>query len=267
MCASPSDAGRGGTPSPPGSVVPDSLGLTFIRVEPGTFLQGNAEGKLSERPVHRVTLTRPYDLGRHEVTRKQWRLIMGTEPWKGQLYAGEGDDLPATYVNWYDVQAFIEKLNQADSLHRYRLPTEAEWEYAAYAGTGMKYGYTADPDSLCVYANIADSTASEVFPDWEPAPCRDGFAYSAPVESLLPNRWGFYDMVGNVWEWTNDWFAFFPDSALTDPVGPPTGERKVLKGNSWDAFPETARISNRFAVLPHERSVLFGFRLVRERRR
>jgi formylglycine-generating enzyme required for sulfatase activity len=245
----------------------DSLGFEFVPIAPGSFVMGSDEGRKYEGPPHEVVLTKPFEIGKYEVTQAQWKAVMGTEPWKGKQYAEILDKAPAQGISWLTAQSFLKRLNASDSVFTYRLPTEAEWEYVARAGTSNFFGYTDDPDSICVFANIADQSAKKQFPQWEDcAPCTDGFAMAAPVGSLAPNAWGVHDMIGNVWEWVADWYGPYPDSTVIDPKGPSEGDRRVLRGNSWDALVRAARVSNRFVMDPRENSVLFGFRIVRERR-
>jgi formylglycine-generating enzyme required for sulfatase activity len=270
MCGGPPEpshtARAQATPDEKPGLVVDSLGFAFVPITPGSFMMGYDGGKKYEAPVHEVTLTKPFEIGKYEVTQAQWKAVMGTEPWIGKQYAEIGAEAPAQGISWLTAQAFLRRLNASDTLHTYRLPTEAEWEYVARAGTDAFFGYTDDPDSLCAYANIADLSAKEKFPEWDSAPCTDGFALAAPVGRLRPNAWGVHDMIGNVWEWVADWYGPYPDGPVTDPKGPAEGDRRVLRGNSWDALVRGARVSNRFVMDPRENSVLFGFRIVREPR-
>lgn len=267
MCGGPPEPSHSARAQAAPELAVDSLGLVFVSIAPGSFMMGYDEGKKYEAPVHEVVFTKPFEIGKYEVTQRQWKAVMGTEPWKGKQYAEIGDEAPAQGISWVTAQSFVKRLSAADSVYTYRLPTEAEWEYVARAGTNFKWGYTDDADSLCVYANIADQSAKKQFPQWQDcAACTDGFAMAAPVGSLKPNAWGVHDMIGNVWEWVADRYGPYPDSTVIDPRGPAYGDRNVLRGNSWDALVGAARVSNRFIMDPRENSVLFGFRIVREPR-
>ena len=269
-CA-PADGGQAtATPTPATPVQPeppaeDTLAQAFITIQPGTFTMGTDFGDDNEKPTHRVTLTQPFELGKYEVTQRQWQAVMSTAPWRGQQFAQDGDQYPAMFLSRDAVMTFITRLNAQDTTYHYRLPTEAEWEYAARAGTDDLYAGTSDPDSLCLYGNVSDASAKREFPRWKALTCDDGFVWAAPVGSFRPNAWGLHDMTGNVWEWLADHFAPYPAEAVTDPRTP-TGEHGMLRGNSFDAYADVARLTNRFPFRPEGSSVLLGFRLVRARK-
>ncbi len=248
----------------------DTLELVFVRIPPGSFEMGSDDHEQEERPVHAVTISRTFDLGKYEVTQRQWTMVMDTEPWKGKQYAEMGAQLPAVYISWDDTQAFLSRLNAADRQYRYRLPSEAEWAYSARGGRDTHYAGTSRPDSLCLYGNVADASAKKAFPGWTATNCNDGYALASPVGQFRPNGLGLHDMTGNVWEWVQDREGPYQPGSTVDPKGPDLGPTRVLRGNSFDAYASTdpsedvARLSNRFFVFPDERSVLFGFRIVRE---
>ena len=186
---------------------------------------------------HEVTLTKPFYMGKYEVTQEQWESVMGNNP----SSRTKGAKLPVTDVSWEDCQEFIKKLN-ASTKGGYRLPTEAEWEYACRAGTTTAYSYG---DSLTkTDANI------------------DGLSISA-VGSYKPNSFGLYDIHGNVWEWCEDWYGDYPAGAVTDPKGPAKGEYRVLRGGSFNFYESNARSSNRYYYPPTLRLFNYGFRLAR----
>ena len=186
---------------------------------------------------HEVTLTKPFYMGKYEVTQEQWESVMGNNP----SSRTKGAKLPVTDVSWEDCQEFIKKLN-ASTKGGYRLPTEAEWEYACRAGTTTAYSYG---DSLTkTDANI------------------DGLSISA-VGSYKPNSFGLYDIHGNVWEWCEDWYGDYPAGAVTDPKGPAKGEYRVLRGGSFNFYESNARSSDRYIYSPSLRIYLYGFRLAR----
>jgi formylglycine-generating enzyme required for sulfatase activity len=221
-------------PSPPG------LSMAFAKIGPGTFLMG-------KQPGHEVTLTRPFCLGRFEVTQGQWRRIMKRSVRRKQA----NDDLPVSDVSWNDVQEFLARLNQLDPGGRYRLPTEAQWEYASRAGAETRYSFGDDPGDLSKYANCMDKTGS------------DGFEELAPVGAFRKNPWGLFDMYGNVAEWVEDWYAPLPDGPVTDPRGPASGVDKVRRGGSFRLSRECGS-DFRPPSKPERRNEDTGFRILRE---
>ena len=214
----------------------------MVYVEGGTFTMGatseqGSDVKDNEKPAHSVTLS-SYYIGKYEVTQKQWVEIMGSNP---SLF--KGDNLPVENVSWYDVQEFLRRLN-AKTGKRYRLPTEAEWEYAARGGNrswGYKYSGSNDIGTVAWY----DVNSTH------------------PVGSKSPNELGIYDMTGNVWEWCSDWADSYSSTAQTNPQGPATGTFRVLRGGSWYNFARFCRVSYRASDLsPDYRRNHCGFRLV-----
>ena len=188
---------------------------------------------------HEVTLRKPCYMGKYEVTQEQWEGVMGNNP-----SSTKGGKLPVTDVSWEDCQEFIKKLN-AKTSGGYRLPTEAEWEYACRAGTSTVYS---------VGASLKESDANY----------GDGDAGSIKsVGGYKPNAFGLYDMHGNVWEWCEDWYGAYPVESVTDPKGPATGEYRVLRGGSFDVDVSNARSSLRNYTSPSIRSANLGFRLAR----
>jgi formylglycine-generating enzyme required for sulfatase activity len=208
----------------------------FVLIEPGTFQMGDSDNG----PIHQVTLTKPFWIQKTEVTQRQWAAVMRSKPSHFQQC---GASCPVERVSYADVQEFIAKLN-ARSKKKYRLPTEAEWEYAARAGTTADYG-TPGPVT------------------------RGGWTYdnseytTHPVGKLRPNAWGLYDMEGNVWEWVNDWKAPYPSDPTTDPAGPVSGDRRVLRGGSWVDDARAACSATRFSDFPDQAHRSYGFRLAR----
>ena len=220
--------------------------LEMVLVPAGKFMMGSSRSKdyrgwnsYGNKVQHEVTLTKPYYMGKYEVTQEQWFEIMGGNPSKEK-----GRMLPVTNVSWNDCQDFIKKLN-AKTNGGYRLPTEAEWEYACRAGTTTKYsvGDKITPKD----ANYRDSKIGE----------------PVAVGSYKPNAFGLYDMHGNVWEWCEDWYADYQAGAVTDPKGPATGERRVLRGGSFNFYVWNTRSSFRFNLSPTSRYLFYGFRLAR----
>jgi len=187
---------------------------------------------------HEVTLTKPFYMGKHEVTQEQYEAVMGKNP-----STTKGAKLPVTSISWDNCQEFIEKLNKKTD-GGYRLPTEAEWEYACRAGTSTTYSFG---DKITPKdANYVDSKIDK----------------PVAVGSYKPNAFGLFDMHGNVFEWCEDWHGEYP-FAVTDPKGPAKGERRVLRGGSFDFNVSVARSSFRSIGTPSARNLMNGFRLVR----
>jgi len=169
---------------------------------------------------HKVTISKPFYLQTTPVTQAQWKSVMGKNP---SLFKKWGEDCPVESISWEDVQEFLKRLNQIESSNKYRLPTEAEWEYACRAGTTTRYNW-GDENPVCEPGakNGARFDDNAKCPDIGPA----------PVMTYAPNRWGLYDMHGNVCEWCQDWFGDYPTSHVTDPKGPTSGKGRVCRGAS-----------------------------------
>jgi len=216
----------------------------FALIPAGSFRMGTVTGGFSdERPVRQVTISRAFRMQRTEVTQWQWRAVMGVNP---SAFAACGDTCPVENVSWLDIQTFLQRLNTADPGKNYRLPTEAEWEYAARAGTTGDYGIAGN---ICTFAWVFDSGC-------------DADA-TRRVAQGLANAWGLFDMHGNVWEWVQDWYGPYPSIAQTDPTGPTTGSSRVLRGGSWFGDAIIARSAYRGESAPSARLSYDGFRLVR----
>ncbi|HKP52644.1 MAG TPA: SUMF1/EgtB/PvdO family nonheme iron enzyme [Chloroflexia bacterium] len=226
----------------------NNFGIKFALIMPGAFLMGSDEGEENERPVHQVTITRPYYMAIYAVTQGQWKEIMHSEPWKEKGYVKEhvqeGDDYPAVYVSWYDAQDFLTKLSEIDNQNIYNLPTEEEWEYAARAGTNTKFSFGDDERDLRWYGWYRDMT-------------QRGEEYAHPVGKKKPNPWGLYDMHGNVWEWMDNWY--YGSYAARPNLYP---NEKVLRGGGWDYPAYGARSAFRNSELPSRSGNPMGFRLV-----
>jgi formylglycine-generating enzyme required for sulfatase activity len=224
----------------------DRLGMEFVRIPAGTFQMGSNDGSDDERPVHQVTISQPFDLGKYPVTQAQWEAVMGDNP---SAFTGD-PTRPVEKVSWEDVQRFIEQLNARDHTAgvTYRLPTEAEWEYAARAGTTTAYSFGDDPAQLDAYAWYDDNSGDTTH----------------PVGQKQPNPWGLYDMHGNVWEWVQDWYGTYPAEAVTDPQGPDTGSDRVFRGGGWTYGAGDCRSAYRGNAVPGDRGFILGFRLLRQ---
>jgi len=219
----------------------------FVRVDSGEFMMGSNEGDVFEKPVHKVRLTRPFFISRYETTQKVWIAVMESNP-----SSFVGTDRPVEKVSWNHCQRFISKLNQLTG-RKYRLPTEAEWEYAARGGNksqGFKYAGSNDPGEAGWTLDNAKETQ--------------------PVGGKKPNELGLFDMTGNVYEWCEDAFdtKFYSVSPESDPLcdepGDPMKEYRVLRGGSWNDGKYSCRSASRFRAGPENWDRSVGFRLVRE---
>ena len=234
-----------------GDPIENSVGMVLVPIPAGEFLMGSPETERGRRGTelqHQVTLTKPFLLGVHEVTQGQWQAVMGTTPWKGEEYVKEGDDYPATYVSWHDAVEFSRKLSEKEGLE-YRLPTDAEWEYACRAGTTTAYSFGDDDSELGEYAWYMEN--SEVA----------GQKYAHTVGQKKPNPWGLYDMHGNVWEWCSDWHGDYSSGSVTDPAGPSSGATRVECGGSWHRGAGNCRSASHGRGLPSFRYDNLGFRV------
>jgi formylglycine-generating enzyme required for sulfatase activity len=232
----------------------NSLGMSFVKIEPGTFMMGSPSdesGRDSDETQHQVTLTKGYLIQTTEVTQGQWKEIMGSNP---SYFSSCGDNCPVEKVSWNDIQEFIQKLNQKESGRNYRLPTEAEWEYAARAGSTKPFAF-----GDCLSTNDANYDGN-----YPLSGCSKGSYRNKTIEvgQLRANDWGLYDMHGNVWEWCNDWYGEYNSSALIDPVGPTTGASRVVRGGGWSSNARYCRSAFRDWFASDIRFRDLGFRLV-----
>jgi formylglycine-generating enzyme len=242
------------------SRITNSLGMEFVLVPAGQFLRGSPpEEPLRKKNElqHSVTISRSFYIQTTEVTQSQWTALMGRK-WFGRR---ENGLMPVVRVSWRDCMGFIEKLNGRNEGF-YRLPTEAEWEYACRAGTQTPYPWGEGIRcSDAMYANNTlrlDDCVEYVKSRGLPTDT------AAPVGSYPPNAWDLLDMTGNVWEWCSDWYDDYPDHAVTDPVGPSSGRARVRRGGSWFGAGSLCRCANRNFGHPDVRYQTLGFRLVKE---
>ncbi len=224
---------------------PANLRFEFVPIRPGEFEMGRSPGDgcyEGEEPQHHVRITQGFEMGKYLVTQAMWEVVMSTNP-----SHFEGADRPVEMVSWNDIEEFLQRMNAKNDGYRYRLPTEAEWEYAARAGsTSARYG------ELNAVAWYDDNSGKETH----------------PVGHKQPNAWGLYDMLGNLWEWVQDWFDenYYEHSPDTDPPGPSLRGARVVRGGSWGSNAESVRTSVRLNVWPGLRDDNIGFRCVRESR-
>jgi formylglycine-generating enzyme required for sulfatase activity len=238
--------------------------LEMVLIKPGEFTMGSPPTERSrlsrEWLPHKVTITKPFYLGKYEVTQAQWWAVMGTNPANGH---GVGDDYPVYNLNWNDCRGFIRRLNEMGK-GSFRLPTEAEWEYACRAGTTTRFSFgdATDCNDARVYCETYDK-----YMWWGGNNGKHGYpSGSKPVESKLPNPLGLGDMHGNVWEWCSDyWQAPTPRGPQTDPRGPDSGTRRVMRGGSWTSHALHLRSADRPGIPPDDSkySYIIGLRLVR----
>jgi uncharacterized protein (TIGR02996 family) len=240
----------------------NALGMTFVLIPPGVFRMGSVtreKGRdADEGPVHEVEITRPFYLSAYQVTQEQYDTVMGENP---SVFASTGESasrvanldtrtFPVDSVSWEEAVAFCQKLDDAP----YRLPTEAEWEYACRAGTSTPFHYGLGASAL-------ESNFDGNFPTGK-AKKGPYLARTCPVGSYAPNGFGLFDMHGNVWEWCSDWFdeSWYSHSPRQDPTGPETGHYRVLRGGSWDSYGKRSRSACRRGDDPG--LLVVGFRIV-----
>ena len=276
-----------------GGVTKTDLILEMVNVAGGTFTMGSSDNQdLNAGPPHQVTLTQGFYIGKHEVTQKEYETVMGSLPGDltGNTY-GKGDSYPVYYVSWYDAIVFCNKLSMLEGLtpaysisgktdpaewgtvptisdatwnsviivantNGYRLPTEAQWEYACRAGTTTAWHSGNTDDNLGdYYAWYSGNNGSSGDPTYG----------TKPVGTKAANAFGLYDMHGNVWEWCWDWYESYanPAQAQTDPVGASSGSRRVGRGGSWGNPAQYARSAIRAVAYPNYRVISLGFRVVR----
>jgi formylglycine-generating enzyme len=246
----------------------------------------------NEYPYHRVRITRAFYMGAHNVTRGQFRRFVAETGYKTDAetdgkggygvsganaakqsvdfswrYPGfaQTDDHPVLNVSWNDAAAFCKWLARKEGKN-YRLPTEAEWEYACRAGTTTRYHCGDDPEGVASVGNVADALANARFPHWtEPIRAADGYVFTSPVGSFRPNAFSLYDMHGNACQWCRDRYSetYYAASSTNDPHGPDSGSTRVFRGSAWVARPDSARSCHREGYTPDSKDVNSGFRVVR----
>ena len=228
----------------------NSFGMTFALIPKGTFMMGSPAteaGRSSNETQHPVTLTKAFYLGIHEVTQENYQMVLGTNP-----SGFEGPQNPVDSVSWQDAVEYCRKLSEApdekEAGRVYRLPTEAEWEYACRAGTTTAASFGNDDSLTDIYA-------------WHSLNSR---RKSQPVGQKKSNPWGLHDMHGNVWEWCQDWYGEYPTDKAVDPLGPPMGSARVHRGHCCFDIAERIRSSVRHKSEPSREGKGIGFRVVLE---
>jgi formylglycine-generating enzyme required for sulfatase activity len=224
----------------------NSISMKFTLIPAGEFDMGSKESD-DERPVHKVKIKNSFYLGTYPVTQREWKAVMGDN---NNPSTFNGDDLPVELVSWDDVQEFIKKFNEKEGTDKYRLPSEAEWEYACRAGTTTRYSFGDDESKLDDYGWYNKNS--------------DGKTH--PVGQKEHNPWGLYDMHGNVWEWVQDEWHSNYDGAHTDGSAWETGDGagRVIRGGSWNGLARYCRSANRGPDAPRYRRDGLGFRILQE---
>ena len=258
---------RAGTPSAqaadhnsidPNTWTSPTTGMQFVLIPAGEFQMGSTgadeDAGIDEKPRHLVRITKPFFLGKYEVTRGQFRKFVESTGYNENAWQTPGfeqtDEHPVVNVSWYDAVKYCEWLSKKDG-RTYRLPTEAEWEYACRAGSTTHYSFGDNVEDLVRFGNVEGKN--------------DGFDFTAPVGRFRPNAWGLYDMHGNVWEWCSDWYEtnYYQGSPADDPQGPSAAASlRVLRGGSWNYPPRfVCRSAYRYGESPEYRKDYLGFRL------
>ena len=250
-------------------------GIEFVWIPPGEFRMGSTSrhADSDEKPVTRVRITEGFWLGKYEVTQRQWQAVMGSNP---SRFKNCGGNCPVERVSWNNVQEYIRKLNGRTGGRPYRLPTEAEWEYAARAGTSTDT-YAGDLqirgrrnapllDRIAWYGGNSGVSYDGGYDcsGWKEKQYRSQRCGTHPVGGKAPNAFGLHDMLGNVWEWVGDWKGDYPGGTVTDPVGRSSGSDRVARGGSWNDGAGYCRSASRGGVSPGIRFLILGFRLLRK---
>jgi formylglycine-generating enzyme required for sulfatase activity len=230
----------------PERIFKNSVGIKFAVISPGVFMMGSPEGigEDDEHPLHKVRITRAFHMGITPVTQAQWKAVMGSNP-----SSFKGDDLPVECISWNDAKRFVQSLSRKEDIF-YRLPTEAEWEYACKGKSLTRYYFGSDEAELPMHAWFLDNSEMQTH----------------PVGLKTPNSLGLYDMHGNVWEWCEDWYdeKYYKSSPTNKPRGPAMGKHRVVRGGSWSLSAPMLRSGYRIGNKPNSVSRLIGFRCVKD---
>jgi formylglycine-generating enzyme required for sulfatase activity len=272
--------------------IKNTLGMRLVLIPKGKFRMGSPEAdpkRFDDEDEHEVEITRPFYLGKYEVTRGEFAaFVKATQYQTDAERDGKGgwghdcqgkpkqapeftwrnpgfeqtDQHPVVNVSWNDAMAFCAWLSEQEGA-AYRLPTEAEWEYACRAGTTTRYHSGDDPETLVRVANVADASARRRFPNWDTIKSDDRYGFTAPAGQFKANRLGLHDMHGNVWEWCQDWYHahYYKNSPAQDPQGPAAGIYRVHRGGSWASGSAVCRTARR-ATTALDRTGYIGFRVV-----
>jgi formylglycine-generating enzyme required for sulfatase activity len=235
--------------------ITNSIGMKLVLIPKGTFAMGSPieeAGPKNHEDQHQVTISKDYYLGVTEITQGQYEKVMGTNPsyFQKQLIRDRDSSMfPVDSISWEDAVGFCKKLSDLPEEKKagliYRLPTEAEWEYACRAGSITAYSFGENSKTLGDHAWFLSNSNNQTH----------------PVGAKKPNAWGLYDMHGNAWEWCSDWFGDYPKGALSDPSGPEEGSYRVIRGGGWSHDASLCRSAFRYGDLPSHRLLNFGFRV------
>jgi formylglycine-generating enzyme required for sulfatase activity len=240
-----------------GHIVKDeATGLSLVAIHPGDFTMGSGwseRGRHDDEVPHEVRLEKPFYIGQFEITQAEWQAVMGSNP---SRFADCGPDCPVESISFDDAQRFVAALNQHHGAYTYRLPTEAEWEYACREGGTAAFGKSTSLSTS--EANYNGMLSFNGGVDYRKHP--------TPVGTFPPNSWGLADMHGNVLEWTADWYGTYPTGAVSDPQSPSSGDRRVVRGGSWFLDVGDARCATRGKQPPDRGSFQIGLRVAADRR-
>jgi formylglycine-generating enzyme required for sulfatase activity len=244
-------AQQGPADKAPSKYFTNSIGMKYVWIPPGDFVMGSPMEEKERRDgetQHKVTLTKGFYMSVYTVTQEEWQAVMGNNP---SCHKSE-KNLPVENVSWDDCQDFIKRLREKDK-KPYRLPTEAEWEYACRAGTTAPFyvGETISTDQ-------ANYNGTYIYGNGKKGEYR---GKTTPVGRLPANAWGLYDVHGNVSQWCQDWFGDYPQKDVVDPQGPDAGQHRVLRGGFWNGEPGYSRSASRVKSVPGNRGLDIGFRL------
>jgi formylglycine-generating enzyme required for sulfatase activity len=236
------------------SVETNSIGMKMVLIPAGEFTMGSSDGDSDEKPPHKVRITKPFYLGQYEVTVGQFRQFVNESGFQGvgdgwkTAFPSQTDDCPVVNVSWNDAEAFCDWLWKKEG-KEYRLPTEAEWEYACRAGMQTTWSFGDNESELGDYAWYRENSGERTH----------------PLGHKKPNAWGLYGMHGNAWEWCADWYAsdYYASSPADDPKGPSFGTLRVARGGSWNYPARLTRSPVRRGGYPHDRVRFCGFRVAR----
>ena len=239
--------------------ITNGIGMKLVLIHAGSFTMGSPEseiGRNDDETPHEVTMSNSYYLGAFEVTQGQYEKVMGEKPTKIKPLKGDPGLYPVTSVKWDDSVLFCRKLselpNEKAAGRQYRLPTEAEWEYACRATSTTVYCFGDSTESLGEFASYGEEIGRNIA--WIENKSR-------PVGEKKPNRWGLFDMHGNVWEWCQDWRGSNASVEVIDAIGSFVGPHRVLRGGGWESNPESCRSAFRRQVVPTTYGISMGFRV------
>ena len=233
----------------------NSIGMPLRLIPAGEFTMGSPKSETNrdeDEVSHVVRISKPFYLGQHEVTQGEWNAVMKFQPWKGKGYTTEGANHPATHIDWDSADNFCKVLSEKEG-KTYRLPTEAEWEFACRAGPTTAYPFGNDDKDLVKSAWFGSNVGE------------NGEKFTHPVNQKLANPFGLHDMSGNVWEWCADWLdeKYYSKSPKSDPQGAASGEKRVYRGGGWIHHSSKCRSAARSGYFPIYKSNAVGFRVVR----